>query len=93
MVARQWVVVLLAAVGVGVGEAVAGNRTFRPLALKQRAATVDTRAGSAYTPPNIIMMIADDIGFTDMGYFGYDLSGTTPIMDQLAGEGIKFSNW
>lgn len=55
-----------------------------------------TRSGNpkvGYTEPNIILMVADDIGFTDLGYFGYDLAGATPLLDQLAGEGIKFSNW
>lgn len=64
------------------------NRTFLSRAAAQANAT-SLKNGAT----NIILMIADDIGFTDMGYFGYDLAGTTPIMDQLASEGIKYSNW
>jgi len=44
-----------------------------------------------YTAPNIIFMIADDIGWSDYGYYGYDMSGATPTIDQLASEGVKLN--
>ena len=35
--------------------------------------------------------VADDIGWSDFGYFGYDLAGATPFIDQMASEGVKLS--
>jgi len=43
----------------------------------------------AYTPPNIVFFLADDIGWSDFGYFGYDMAGGTPTIDTLASEGVK----
>lgn len=32
-----------------------------------------------------------DIGWSDYGYYGYDMSGATPTIDQLASEGVKLN--
>jgi arylsulfatase A-like enzyme len=42
-------------------------------------------------PPNILLIMADDLGFADIGPFGGDIS--TPNLDQLAQEGIRFSRF
>src|SRR5512136_1894323 len=41
--------------------------------------------------PNIILIVADDLGYTDIGPFGGDIH--TPVLDKLAGEGLLFSNF
>ena len=41
--------------------------------------------------PNILLIVADDLGYADLGSFGGDI--TTPNLDQLAKEGIRFSNY
>lgn len=42
--------------------------------------------------PNILLIVADDMGYTDIGAFGGgDIQ--TPALDQLASEGIKFSRF
>ena len=41
--------------------------------------------------PNILLIIADDLGYTDIGAFGREIA--TPIIDRLATQGIKFSNF
>ena len=41
--------------------------------------------------PNIILIIADDYGFHDIGYHGSDI--LTPTLDKLAGEGVKLENY
>lgn len=40
--------------------------------------------------PNILLILADDMGYGDFGVFG-DGSPRTPTLDQLVGEGITFT--
>ncbi len=40
--------------------------------------------------PNVIVILADDLGWTDLGCFGSDLY-ETPYLDVFASEGIKFT--
>jgi arylsulfatase A-like enzyme len=56
-------------------------------------ATGGTAAGNATatdTPPNILFIVADDIGFTDLGAFGGEIS--TPNLDRLAHGGLRLNN-
>ena len=41
--------------------------------------------------PNILLIVADDLGYADLGSFGGDIA--TPNLDQLAKEGIRFSRF
>ena len=41
--------------------------------------------------PNILLIVADDLGWRDIRCYGNDLV-ETPNLDQLANEGIRFSN-
>ena len=41
--------------------------------------------------PNIVVIVADDWGFTDLGSFGGEIS--TPHLDALAMRGVRFSNF
>lgn len=41
--------------------------------------------------PNIVVLLADDWGFSDVGAFGSEIA--TPHLDALAHRGIKFSNF
>ena len=41
--------------------------------------------------PNIIVMLADDWGFSDVGAFGGEIQ--TPNLNQLAQNGVRFSNF
>ncbi|MEJ5057005.1 MULTISPECIES: arylsulfatase [unclassified Pseudomonas] len=40
--------------------------------------------------PNILLIVADDLGYSDLGSYGGDIS--TPTLDQLAKEGLQFTN-
>lgn len=42
-------------------------------------------------PPNILIMVADDLGWNDVGYHGSDI--TTPNIDRLAGEGVELDRF
>lgn len=41
--------------------------------------------------PNIVLIVADDIGYSDFGAFGSEID--TPHIDALAQEGLRFSNF
>ncbi len=43
------------------------------------------------TRPNIVLLLADDWGFSDVGAFGGEIA--TPNIDELARRGIRFSNF
>ena len=42
-------------------------------------------------PPNIILIVADDLGYGDLGVYG-QRNITTPVLDQLAADGMRFTN-
>ena len=41
--------------------------------------------------PNVVLLLADDLGWTGLGCFGSDLY-ETPNLDKLCSQGIKFTN-
>ena len=41
--------------------------------------------------PNIVLILADDLGWSDLGCYGADLH-ETPNLDRLAGEGVRFTD-
>ncbi|ESO82996.1 hypothetical protein LOTGIDRAFT_197818 [Lottia gigantea] len=41
--------------------------------------------------PNILLVVADDYGFHDIGYHGSEIK--TPTLNKLAGEGVKLENY
>jgi len=62
------------------------------------ATTTLTLAGCKATPktevarrPNILLIVADDLGYSDIGPYGGEIA--TPALDQLAKEGLQLSNF
>ncbi|HYW78637.1 MAG TPA: sulfatase-like hydrolase/transferase [Thermoguttaceae bacterium] len=50
-------------------------------------------AGEATKQPNIIVLIADDLGYADLGFLPFAPSDVrTPNLERLAGGGVYFSN-
>jgi arylsulfatase len=41
--------------------------------------------------PNILLVLADDLGYTDLASYGSEIS--TPTIDALADQGVRFSNY
>ena len=50
-----------------------------------------TPGGSSTARPNVIIILADDLGYSDLGAFGSEIS--TPNIDQLAQEGKVLTNF
>jgi arylsulfatase len=50
-----------------------------------------TVASAADTRPNILVIVADDLGFSDLGAFGGEIA--TPNLDQLAQRGLRFGQF
>jgi len=44
------------------------------------------------SPPNIVLIFVDDMGYSDIGPFGND-KVRTPHLDKFAAEGMKFTNF
>lgn len=45
---------------------------------------------AASRPPNVVFLLADDLGWSDLGCYGSDLH-ETPNLDRLAKEGVRFT--
>ncbi|SVB10334.1 uncharacterized protein METZ01_LOCUS163188, partial [marine metagenome] len=43
-------------------------------------------------PPNVILILADDLGYGDLGCFGQKTL-KTPRLDKMAAEGMKFTQF
>lgn len=41
--------------------------------------------------PNIVLIMADDMGYTDIGCYGSEIE--TPVLDRLAGNGLRFTQF
>lgn len=55
----------------------AGNKTSKPVTGEQR--------------PNIVLILADDLGYSDIGCYGGEVQ--TPNLDYLAANGMRFRNF
>ncbi len=54
-------------------------------------ASAGALAADAASRPNIVILLADDWGFTDVGAFGGEMA--TPNIDALAAKGVRFANF
>lgn len=51
-----------------------------------------TITGAYSSPPNFILLFADDLGYGDLGSYGHP-SSLTPNLDKLAGGGLRFTDF
>ena len=58
------------------------------LALAFSACASETGEEERSAPPNIIYILADDLGYGDLGIYGQE-KFSTPHLDQLAREGCR----
>ena len=46
---------------------------------------------AADPPPNVLIILADDLGYADLGCYGGEIS--TPHLDELAANGLRFTQF
>ena len=51
----------------------------------------EAKAASAHRAPNIVLILADDLGFSDIAPYGSEIS--TPSLSALAAAGVSFTNY
>lgn len=52
---------------------------------------LNTKTGQAGSKPNIILIMADDMGYSDLGCYGSEIP--TPNLDKLASQGVRFTQF
>lgn len=48
-------------------------------------------SASAADKPNVLIFLADDLGFSDLGCYGGEIE--TPVLDQLAEDGLRYTQF
>ena len=67
---------------------------FRPVftaLLLLSCLTVGVSSTPAATPPNIVFILTDDLGWSDLGCYGSAWQNT-PNLDKLAGQGMHLTD-
>jgi arylsulfatase len=71
--------------------AVMGTSFLTATATLCAAATLDAAPENTPARPNILVILSDDMGFTDIGCYGGEIK--TPALDRLAGHGLRFTQF
>ena len=69
-------------------ESLLDRRSFLRLA---GAGLIASGMRAAARPPNIVIILCDDLGYGDIGCFGSSIR--TPNLDRMAGEGVRFTHF
>ncbi len=67
------------------------RRTFLKSTLAAAGTTLTGSAVAQNRRPNVIFILADDLGWTDLGCYGSKLY-RTPNIDRMAQQGVRFTN-
>jgi len=65
---------------------------FLSFILLSFALALNLCARAAAKPPNIVIILADDLGYGDLGCYGHPTI-RTPNLDRMAAEGIRFTDF
>jgi arylsulfatase A-like enzyme len=64
---------------------------MRPLPVLAGVALLLVPAVAAAVPPNVVLILADDLGYSDLGCYGGEIA--TPNLDKLAAGGLRFTQF
>ena len=62
-----------------------------PILIASTLTVIPTILEAKNKQPNIVLILCDDMGFSDLGCYGSEIS--TPNIDRLAQEGVRFSQF
>src|SRR5687767_1762218 len=81
------------AVGLRNSRLLSGGRLVLAIALTVLAwlQANESSAGAEQALPNVLVILADDLGWSDIGAFGSEIR--TPNIDELAAQGIVFTQF
>ena len=68
------------------------SQSLRALLLVSVCAAFAVRIVAAETHPNIVLILADDLGYGDVSCYNAESKVATPHLDRLAGEGMRFTD-
>lgn len=66
-------------------------RTFATVLLIWFCLPVAADSAESSAPTNIVLIVADDLGFSDLGCYGGEIR--TPNLDRMASEGMRFTQF
>src|SRR5262245_26784253 len=69
----------------------AANRLCLCLAALLLIPIAELRAANGPTRPNVLVILADDLGYSDLGCYGGEIQ--TPVLDGLAKNGLRFTQF
>ncbi len=85
--------VMKAALAGAAGSVVAGSLAADSLAAQDTSPSTPAGDGGADGPPNILMIMADDIGYWNISAYSLGMMGyQTPHIDRIAREGVQFTD-
>jgi arylsulfatase A-like enzyme len=64
---------------------------FRKMSMALMATSAAMAVNAQDNRPNILLILADDLGFSDLGCYGSEIN--TPNLDRLASQGIRFNRF
>src|SRR3954471_3389961 len=67
------------------------RQIFAAIALSIAATRSAAAAAAAAQRPNVVVILADDMGYSDLGCYGGEIH--TPNIDQMAREGVRFAQF
>ncbi len=53
--------------------------------------STDTAVAQQGKRPNFLVIVADDMGYSDLGSYGGEIN--TPVLDDLAEQGMRYTNF
>jgi arylsulfatase A len=72
---------------------ISGRQTLSGiLGISALAVSLSASGQNQRARPNVVIIMADDLGYGDIGCFGNETI-KTPVLDKMAGEGIRFTSY